>query len=156
MSFKKSSRKIRCLACSDKIKKQDALLGLMPRGQIASLKQEKDNIFYTDNDIKFIWCKKDWNLSRVGCYGCICHESCWDKLKNNLHINVTFEDVYKHVDDNNQLSKITYSDSLEDTWTNFILYKSAALKRRQSLDRFQRTRCFRCYSIERNINKKIE
>lgn len=153
-SPKKKNNRIRCVACGHKIRKQDLLLGLMPRGQITGIKQIKNNIFYTDNDIKFIWNKRDWNLSKVGCYGCITHESCWDELRKTLNIQVTFEDIYKHVNNKNQLSRITYLDSLEDTWKNFILYKNASLKRRQNLDRFQKIRCARSYSIEQSVNRR--
>ena len=146
--------RIKCLCCGYKIKRNQTILALMPRGQITELKYIKNNNFVTDNDIKFIWCKKQWNLSKIGCYGCITHEKCLEELKNKLNINVTFEDIYKHINDENQLDKIKYLDSLEETWTNFILYKNASLQRKKSFDRFQRLRCSKSYSIERNIYKK--
>jgi len=134
-----SKKKLKCVACGHNIYKTDTILGLMPRGQITELKRKQCK-FYTNNDIKFVWQKNHWIESKVGCYGCITHTYCWDQLKDKLGIQVTFEDINKHIDNNNQLFKIEYLDSLEDTWKNFILYKSAALKRRQCCDRFKKMR----------------
>lgn len=143
----KKQKYIKCLACGTKIKKKDNILGLLPRQQIVELYKNHTE-FYTNNDIKFIWKKNKWNDSKVGCYGSIVHKNCWDYLKNNLGINITFEDIYKHIDNYNQFNKIKYSESLEDTWKNFILYKYSILKRKQSCDRFQKMRL-----IEANNNK---
>jgi hypothetical protein len=128
----------------------------MPRGQISELKRintDKKITFYTENDIKFVWPKKEWSKSKVGCYGCLTHEDCWDELKKNLGIQVTFEDIYKHVGNNNLLEKIEYTDSLEKTWTHFILYKKASLKRKQSCERFKRMRIRDTNRCVRSVRK---
>ena len=84
--------KIKCVGCSNNINKTDKLIGLMPRGQIIDLKYI-NGLFYSNDDIKFEWNKDNWKGSKVGCYGCIIHNDCWNKLNNTLKIKLTFEDI---------------------------------------------------------------
>lgn len=155
------NEKKKCLICGINISPKGTYYGLLPQQKKIDVVFNNDGELTTSNNIPFTVTKESWFENPYRCYGVIVHQSCYNLLKEKLGIELTFDSVFNHIKDNNNLLKnVNYSEikakseekpcekEILKIWYGFMKYKIRIMQRKKCVNNMREVRGLRYQSLK--------